>query len=208
LGLKVLVHSENNSKLDMRGSIGHWVGVDEESAAHRIYWPNRRTVGVERSVSFNLEDDEVVTKSPLEGEWEVMERPPAQNEPVPAPVEAPQAAEQVPPPRIEKVPDVDDPQPLAKRHSVWETYCVKSIWTTCMFFNSKSGTTRILPELNVFTHNFVAGRFNLAQLWWTQLLLSRDKSLPVLTCFWPQHNSADVPLCVGQLANLYNCYTH
>ena len=30
----------------------HWVGFDSKSARHRIYFPNRSTVGVERSVAF------------------------------------------------------------------------------------------------------------------------------------------------------------
>jgi hypothetical protein len=40
-GTKVWVHDVNGSKLDGRSTIGHWVGFDEESSGHRIYWPER-----------------------------------------------------------------------------------------------------------------------------------------------------------------------
>jgi len=35
------------------------MGFDEESAAHRVYWPEKRLVMVERSVRF-VHDEEVV----------------------------------------------------------------------------------------------------------------------------------------------------
>ena len=40
-GAKVWVHDANGSKLDGRSTIGRWVGFDEESSGHRIYWPKR-----------------------------------------------------------------------------------------------------------------------------------------------------------------------
>lgn len=73
-GCKVLVHDDGNSKLGDRGKLGHWVGFDEESNAHRIYWPDKGTIGIERSVNFRLEDEEMV-KVPLEGEWDFDDRP-------------------------------------------------------------------------------------------------------------------------------------
>jgi hypothetical protein len=37
------------------------MGFDAETRdGHRIYWPERRTVSVERSVKFNFEPDDVV----------------------------------------------------------------------------------------------------------------------------------------------------
>lgn len=32
--------------------MGRWLGFDEISSGHRIYWPNERKVSVERSVQF------------------------------------------------------------------------------------------------------------------------------------------------------------
>ena len=69
-GCKVRVHTTSGSKLDARSSIGRWMGFDAETKdGHRIYWPERRTVSVERSVRFNVETEEVVVGVlPLEGE--------------------------------------------------------------------------------------------------------------------------------------------
>ena len=46
------------------------MGFDAETKdGHRIYWPERRTVSVERSVKFNVEQESVVVgELPLEGE--------------------------------------------------------------------------------------------------------------------------------------------
>ena len=37
-----------------RAKEGHWVGYDNMSVAHRIYWPNKKSVGVERNVKFSV----------------------------------------------------------------------------------------------------------------------------------------------------------
>ena len=63
-GQKVWVHDNKGSKLDGRAKEGYWVGIDDESKAHRIYWPGKRSVTVERSVKFTPEEVHV----PLEGE--------------------------------------------------------------------------------------------------------------------------------------------
>jgi transposase InsO family protein len=63
-GCKVWVHSQGGSKLDGRVAIGRWMGYDETSSGHRIYWPERRSVTVERSVKFSEE----TVFPPLEGE--------------------------------------------------------------------------------------------------------------------------------------------
>lgn len=65
-GCEVRVHSPGGSKLADRARIGRWVGWDEQSDAHRIYWPDRRSVTVKRSVRFNAAEADV--KVPLEGE--------------------------------------------------------------------------------------------------------------------------------------------
>ncbi|KAJ3750678.1 hypothetical protein DFH05DRAFT_1384939, partial [Lentinula detonsa] len=55
-------------KLDGRATEGRWVGFDEESYAHCVYWPEKRTISVEQSVSFKFEADGVIIEVPLEGE--------------------------------------------------------------------------------------------------------------------------------------------
>ena len=71
-GAKVWVHDDEGNKLEGRSKIGRWVGFDEESThAHRIYWPDRRTVSVERNIKFD-ENFILIPKvdMPLEGEIE------------------------------------------------------------------------------------------------------------------------------------------
>ena len=76
-GCKVRVHNAGNSKLDGRSKIGRWMGFDNDTRdGHRVYWPERRTVTVERSVKFNFDDEVVVEVLPLEGEPEGSERLP------------------------------------------------------------------------------------------------------------------------------------
>jgi Reverse transcriptase (RNA-dependent DNA polymerase)/gag-polypeptide of LTR copia-type len=69
-GCKVRVHDTSGSKLDGHSSIGRWMGFDAETKdGHRVYWPGKRTISVERNVRFNVEPEEVVVGVlPLEGE--------------------------------------------------------------------------------------------------------------------------------------------
>ena len=75
-GCKVRVHDPKGSKLDGRSSVGRWMGFDAETRdGHRIYWPERRVVSIERSVKFNFKPNDVVVGVlllqgvlPLEGE--------------------------------------------------------------------------------------------------------------------------------------------
>src|SRR5271168_1899707 len=70
-GAKVWVHDREKGKLDGRSNIGRWVGFDEESThAHRIYWPDRRIVSIERNIKFddNFVLIPTVVDTPLEGE--------------------------------------------------------------------------------------------------------------------------------------------
>jgi len=60
-GSRVWVHDTSGSKLDGRVKEGRWVGFDNESKAHRIYWEEKRSVTMERSVKF----------APEEVTWEV-----------------------------------------------------------------------------------------------------------------------------------------
>jgi hypothetical protein len=67
-GVKVWVHDVKGSKLDGRSVIGNWVGFDETSSGHRIYWPEKHSVSVERSVKFDNDAEILVPNSvPLEG---------------------------------------------------------------------------------------------------------------------------------------------
>jgi hypothetical protein len=68
-GFKVWVHNPNNSKLHSRSEIGRWVGFDEASNGHCIYWPGKCSVSIERSVTFNTDVDVFLLNSVLlEGE--------------------------------------------------------------------------------------------------------------------------------------------
>ena len=67
-GTKVWVHDNSGSKLDGRSRIGCWVGFDETSNGHRIYWADKRTVGIERSVKFDSDWVMVPRTVTLEGE--------------------------------------------------------------------------------------------------------------------------------------------
>ena len=51
-GSRVSVHDPNGTKLDGRAKEGRWVGFDPNSKGHRIYWPEKRTVTVERNLTF------------------------------------------------------------------------------------------------------------------------------------------------------------
>ena len=48
-GCKVWVHDTAGTKLDRRMKEGRWVGFDEESKAHHIYYPGKQLVGVEKA---------------------------------------------------------------------------------------------------------------------------------------------------------------
>jgi len=69
-GTKVWVHDDGNTKLEGQLKIGQWAGFDADSThAHGIYWPEKRTISVERNVKFD--EAEVYMPSsdtPLEGE--------------------------------------------------------------------------------------------------------------------------------------------
>ena len=85
-GCKVRVHDAGNSKLEGRSRVGRWMGLDADTKdGHRVYWPERRMVTVERSVKFNFESEDVsIGVLPLEGEYRIDERivPPANNTPI------------------------------------------------------------------------------------------------------------------------------
>jgi hypothetical protein len=51
-GNEVWVHTTAGTKLDGRSKIGRWLGFEEISNGHRIYWPEKHSVTVERSIKF------------------------------------------------------------------------------------------------------------------------------------------------------------
>jgi len=59
-GRRILVHDSTNSKLDGRAKEGKWVGYDTESRAPHVYWPDKRSVSVERNIKFD-QDHVLVT---------------------------------------------------------------------------------------------------------------------------------------------------
>ncbi|PSR87021.1 hypothetical protein PHLCEN_2v5279 [Hermanssonia centrifuga] len=67
-GSQMSVHDPSRTKLEARASVGHWVGFDEQSHAHHVYWLHRRSVTVERSLRFDDTVDPVFADVPLEGE--------------------------------------------------------------------------------------------------------------------------------------------
>jgi hypothetical protein len=52
-GTKVWVHNASGTKLDGRSRIGQWIGFEEASNAHRIFWPDNRSVTVEQNIKFD-----------------------------------------------------------------------------------------------------------------------------------------------------------
>jgi hypothetical protein len=55
-GVAAYVKDLNAGKLDPRAVKGRFVGYDTESKGYRIYWPEKRSISIERNVAFNPED--------------------------------------------------------------------------------------------------------------------------------------------------------
>ena len=55
-GAAAYIKSLDAGKLDPRAQKGRFVGYDLDSKGYRIYWPTKRTITVERDVTFNHED--------------------------------------------------------------------------------------------------------------------------------------------------------
>ncbi len=64
-GEKVWVRVEKGNKLGERVCEGRWLGIDDESKAIRVWWPNTKSVGVERNVYY---DNSCSSASHFEGE--------------------------------------------------------------------------------------------------------------------------------------------
>jgi hypothetical protein len=52
-GAKVWIKLSDAGKLQPRAVEVHFVGYDEESKGHRVYWPNARKISIERDVYFD-----------------------------------------------------------------------------------------------------------------------------------------------------------
>jgi Reverse transcriptase (RNA-dependent DNA polymerase) len=55
-GVAAYVKDLKAGKLDARAKKGQFIGYDSESKRYRIYWPEKRSVTVERNVVFNQDD--------------------------------------------------------------------------------------------------------------------------------------------------------
>ena len=81
-GEMVWVHDPTGSKLDLHAHEGCWIGFNVESRGHCVYWPNNRSVSVERNIYFAVAER-------LEGECmdvptlQKLSEPPAATLPVP-----------------------------------------------------------------------------------------------------------------------------
>jgi hypothetical protein len=75
-GSKVWVHDNSGSNLDGRSKIGHWIGFDEASNAHHIYWPDKCSVTVKQSVKFDDNDVLISCTLPIKGEIDSINRQP------------------------------------------------------------------------------------------------------------------------------------
>jgi hypothetical protein len=53
-GTRVFVLKESNGKLESKADEGKWVGYSDESKGHRVYWPGKRRVTVERNITFDV----------------------------------------------------------------------------------------------------------------------------------------------------------
>lgn len=52
-GEKVWVHIEKGNKLGGHVHEGRWLGIDDESKGIHVWWPDTKTVGVERNVYYD-----------------------------------------------------------------------------------------------------------------------------------------------------------
>lgn len=69
-GATVWVKDLEANKLESHAKVGRFVGYDEESKGYRIYYPEKRWVGIERNVRFNP-DEILISDGDVgsEGEW-------------------------------------------------------------------------------------------------------------------------------------------
>jgi len=96
-GTRVWVHDDTRTKLDMRAREGRWVGFDAETGAHRIYFEDRRTIAIERNVSFERQEGPGLSQRSLPPEGE--SKTTANNQPAtPSTASTPTSSTQAPVP--------------------------------------------------------------------------------------------------------------
>jgi hypothetical protein len=91
-GAWVYVHSTTKNKLDPRAAECRWLGFDESSNGHRVYWPARRVISVERSIrlaSRPMRDDEDAPPREAPVVEDKTLEPDADNEPAPQEIHEP-----------------------------------------------------------------------------------------------------------------------
>ena len=103
-GQSIWVHTGTGSKLDARGVEARWIGFDSESThAHRVYWPYKQTVTVERNVKFVIPTAMVYTRPP---------RVIAPAQLPAAPTTAPAQPPAPPAPQVPSLPPAHPPSPV------------------------------------------------------------------------------------------------
>jgi hypothetical protein len=61
-GQCIWIHNFKGNKLEVCGLLAHWIGYDKESLhAHRIYWPEKHSITVERDVKLTTNTVTVYT---------------------------------------------------------------------------------------------------------------------------------------------------
>ncbi|CDO74006.1 hypothetical protein BN946_scf185043.g55 [Trametes cinnabarina] len=121
-GARCWVLQQNTGKLGSKSKPGRWVGYSLESKGHKIFWPERRTVSIERDVRFEPSEDVAVSvRVQSEGE----QSPPGSVLNAPAsssnssnpstPSASPSPSLPAPPPVINAVPPTSPTKPIAGR---------------------------------------------------------------------------------------------
>ena len=64
-GAPIWVHDATGDKLGACGVLGWWVGLDRDSGSHRVYWPGKHSITVERSVRHASQEVLVPALQPL-----------------------------------------------------------------------------------------------------------------------------------------------
>ena len=89
-GSQVWVHTLDGTKLDGRWKIGRWIGFEEISNGHQIYWPDKHSVTIECSIKF-VNDKAVFLSNPIvkpiQGENDPANNKNLQNDPENKPLE-------------------------------------------------------------------------------------------------------------------------
>lgn len=113
-GCEVWVHIEAPSKLDAKSKAARWVGFDEQSKAHRVYWPEKRSISVERNLVFVPEVPAEAVVLPEGGNsLDSSQKPPPAIPPTPSTPPTPSQVVPPAPPTTSTPPDTN-PTPKAK----------------------------------------------------------------------------------------------